>query len=107
MTKRQNDDRIVQPESGSKSKPKSKSFLGKVGTFKDATLKVDISSLLSRFQETDLDQTRFLALIYIRKDGSVCFRTCGEASSLELDGLRCHIDELVDVLQENLMDGRR
>ena len=64
----------------------------------------DIVNELGKFQENELEQTRFLLLIGIREDGSVFCRRVGFVSDLELDGLKIAIENMCDETSDELVE---
>ena len=64
----------------------------------------DLLNEIDSWKEDDLDSTRYLILIGIRKDGSAYYRATGYISPLELDAIPIAIERVCSQIGEDIAE---
>lgn len=66
--------------------------------------KDSIKNAIEDFKNKDLDDTRFILLLEIRKDGALYFVNVGRVSGLELSGLPQAVDDICNQIVDEIED---
>ena len=67
-------------------------------------VKSDIKGGMSKLNEEEINNTKYVFIFGVREDGSCYMRSFGEISELEANGLKVMIEESVDTVIDFMYD---